>query len=387
MDNITDDNSNINLVYISTSLLTGGAEIVLFQLISKLPPNYKINVISLSSIGEIGERIRNLGIPVYALNLNSSFPNPFQILKLYRLLKSIKPDIVNTWLYHANMLGGVIARFAGIKNIIWSIHHSDVRSSNTRYKTRFIIKISAYLSYRIPSQILFVSHKSMEVHETIGYNNKIFKLIPNGFDITQFYPVIEAYASVRKELGLKNDVILVGLIARFDPIKNHKGFLEAAYHLIQLLPNVHFLLVGKDIDCSNKELLTWIEEFGLNNKVHLLGLRNDIPRLTSALDIAALTSWSEAFPTIVGEAMACSVPCVVTDVGDASYMVGSCGKVIRIGDMKAFADACFQLLSLSSLERKTIGFSARQRVIEKFNLKLILIEYDSLYKKYSCNKK
>ena len=381
MDNNTDDNSNINLVYISTGLNTGGAEIVLFQLISKLPPNYKINVISLSSIGEIGERIRNSGIHVYALNLNSSFPNPFKLLKLYRLLKSIKPDVVNTWLYHANMLGGVIARFAGIKNIIWSIHHSDVDSCNTRYKTRYIIKITSYLSYWIPSQILFVSHKSMNVHETIGYNHKIFNIIPNGFDTSQFYPVKEAYASVRKELGLKNDVILVGLIARFDPIKNHKGFLEAAYHLIQMLPNVHFLLVGKNIEWSNKELLTWIEDFGLNDKVHLLGLRNDIARLTSALDIATLTSWSEAFPTIVGEAMACSVPCVVTDVGDASYMVGSSGKVIRIGDMKAFAEACFHLLSLSSLERKNIGFSARQRVNEKFNLNLIILEYDSLYKK------
>ena len=380
MNNITDKNSNINLVYISTGLNTGGAEIVLLQLISKLPPNYRINVISLSSIGEIGERIRNLGIHVHALNLNSTFPNPFKLLKLFRLLKSMKPDIVNTWLYHANLLGGVIARFVGIKNIIWSIHHSDVTSGNTGYKTRLIIKISSYFSYWIPSQILFVSQKSMHVHKTVGYNFKIFKLIPNGFDTSQFYPVKEAYISVRKELGLENDDILVGLIARFDPIKNHKGFLEAAYHLIKLLPNVHFLLVGKDIEYSNKELVCWIEDFGLSDRVHLLGLRNDISRLTSALDIATLTSWSEAFPAIVGEAMACSVPCVVTDVGDASYMVGSSGKVVRSGDMKAFAEACFQLLSLSKLERKTIGFSARKRVNEKFNLNFIIFEYDSFYK-------
>lgn len=379
MKNHIDNNSKIRLIYITTGLNTGGAEIVLYHLIQNLPSYYQIHVISLSSIGEIGERIRNLGINVEALNINSSIPNPLSILKLYRLLKAIKPDIVNTWLYHADMIGGVVAKLAGIKTIIWSIHYSDVNSSNTSFKTRFIIKINSYLSYWIPSQVLFCSNMSRNTHKNIGYNHNIFTLIPNGFDTSHFYPDKEAYDSVRKELGLKNDVLLVGLIARFDTIKNHKGFLEAASYLNKMLPNVYFLLVGEDIDNSNRKLISWIDEFGLKEKVLLLGLRKDIPRLTAALNVATLTSWSEAFPTIIGEAMACEVPCVVTNVGDAKYLVDGCGFVVETGDMKAVANACYQLLSMPTDKRLSLGKSARTRIKFNFELKNISRMYDSFY--------
>lgn len=378
-DNYNEVNPKIKLVFISTDLNTGGAEMVLLQLVSMLSQSYNIYVISLSTVGEIGEKIINLGIPVEALNLNASLPNPFKIFKLYRLLKLIEPDIINTWLYHANLLGGIMAKFLKIKSIIWSIHHSDVKSINTRFKTRIIINISSYLSNYIPTNILFCSQKSMNVHKSIGYNKKIFKLIPNGFDISNFHPNIEDYASVRQELGIKKDTLLVGLVARFDPIKNHMGFLESAYNINKTFPNAHFILVGQGVDNMNIILNKWINKFDLANKVHLLGLRHDIPRLTSSFDIAALTSWSEAFPTVVGEAMASAIPCVVTNVGDAAYMVGDTGKVIEPGNMKAFAEACCQLLFLTHEERKSLGIIARQRIIDNFELNSISKKFNQFY--------
>lgn len=203
--------------------------------------------------------------------------------------------------------------------------------------------------------------------------------IPNGCDLSQYTPNEIAHSELRSELGLSEGTPIVGLIARFDPFKNHKGFIEAAGHLKEVSSAIHFLLAGSGVDWDNGELVEWIRAEGLEAHIHLLGNRRDIPYLTAALDIATCCSWSEAFPNVVCEAMACGVPCVVTDVGDSAYIVGNTGIVVPVGDNVALAAAWHEILSMAKENRIGLGTLARRRIAENFEIISIVRQFEGLY--------
>jgi len=210
-------------------------------------------------------------------------------------------------------------------------------------------------------------------------------VVPNGFDLTQFKPDIDARHRVRTELGITDQIPLVGLIGRFDPQKNHAGFFKAAGMLHRRMPQVHFVLAGKDIDMSNAALVQAIAHEGVLANTHLLGLRNDIPELMAALDVLASSSYGEAFPNVLGEAMACSVPCVVTDVGDSAYIVGDTGRVVASGDMTGLAAALEELLALPASEKAALGERARARVAAHFEIGKVVQQYEDFYETLFAN--
>jgi len=207
-------------------------------------------------------------------------------------------------------------------------------------------------------------------------------VIPNGFDLESFRPDPQARASLRGELGLPQDARLIGVAARFHALKGHRNFVEAAARLHALLPDVHFVLCGRDVDRNNSELTDWIHAggVGLRDHCHLLGVRWDMPRFFSALDIATSPSVSEAFPTAVGEAMACGTPCVVTDVGDSAVLVGDTGKVAPSGNPEALAAAWRELLTCDPVFLSHLGARARQRIQERFDVKVVVERYQQIYR-------
>jgi glycosyltransferase involved in cell wall biosynthesis len=204
-------------------------------------------------------------------------------------------------------------------------------------------------------------------------------VLPNGFDLDAFQPDPAARGSVRQELGISEETPLIGLVARFHPQKDHHNFMQAAAQLHARLPNVHFLLCGAGVTPENPALAQWVEEAGLRANVHLLGVRQDVPRLSAALDIATSSSSGEGFPNVVGEAMACGVPCVVTDVGDAALIVGETGRVVPPHDAQALADAWHDLLNAGEDYRYELGMAARRRVQECFSMTTISRRYEQLY--------
>lgn len=205
-------------------------------------------------------------------------------------------------------------------------------------------------------------------------------VVPNGFDLARFKPDAGARRAVRAELGVGDDTPLVGLIGRFDLQKNHAGFFEAAGGLHRRLPAVHFVLAGKGIDGGNRDLMRMVEAAGVRHVTRLIGLRSDIPRLMAALDVlASSSSYGEAFPNVLGEAMACGVPCAVTDVGDSAYIVSDTGRVIRSGDMAGLAGALEELLGLPPAERTVLGERARVRVAEHFEIGQVVKRYEAFY--------
>lgn len=369
------------IVFIITGLYTGGAEMMLLKVLERLDrQRFAPHVISLTTLGELAPRIAALGIPVDAMGMKPGLPSPSGFFRLVRLLKRLKPDVVHTWMYHADLLGGLAARLAGVSAVGWCIRNSNLDKDKTKFSTRAVVGLCASISKWLPSRILSCSEKARQFHVACGYVAEKMLVVPNGFDLSQFKPDLDARFRVRAELGITDQTPLVGLIGRFDPQKNHAGFFEAAGMLHRHMSQVHFVLAGQGVDVSNAALMQTITQEGVQGNTHLLGLRNDIPALMGALDVlASSSSYGEAFPNVLGEAMACGVPCAVTDVGDSAYIVGDAGRVVATGDMAGLADALAGILQLPAAEWLALGEAARTRVATHFEIGRITRQYEAFY--------
>jgi len=376
----------MRVLYIITGLATGGAETMLLKLLERLDrKRYEPMVISLTTFGDIGPRIAALGIPVQALGMRSDLPSLFGFFRLLRQIRHVRPDIVHTWLYHADLLGGLAARLAGVPAVCWGIRSSNLEPDKTRWTTRAVRHLCAALSHLVPKCIFLNSETARQLHIALGYASKTMEVVPNGFDVSRFKPDDDARSTVRAELGLPPNMLLIGMIGRYDPLKNHVGFFSAMAMVRQYYPQVHFVLAGKDIDCDNAELMRLIEQKGLSKNTHLLGPRDDMPRLMASLDLLASTSHAEAFPNVIGEAMASGVPCVATDVGDSAYIVGDCGRIVPPGDMSSFASAVREILQFSPAQRSALGERARARVASLFEISAVVRRYEAVYEKLGVN--
>lgn len=378
----------MRIAFVITGLSTGGAELMLHKLLQHLDrKRFEPHVISLTNLGEVGPRIEALGIPVIALGMRRGVPNPFKVLLLARRLRQLQPDLVSTWMYHADLLGGLAARLAGCNKVVWGLRNSDLSWAFSSRSTFMVAKACAWLSKGLPKRILTCSVRARAVHIGLGYQADKIHVIPNGFDLTAFQPSESAHHSLRAELCLPHDTPLVGLVARYDPQKNHAGFLVAAAHVHALRPDVHFVLAGTGVDVDNLALCAAVSAHKLQGHVHLLGRRDDVPRLMAAIDVLACpSSFGEAFPNVVGEAMACGVPCVVTDVGDCSDIVGDTGRVVHVGDMHGFATEVLHVLHLPMVEKTTLGRRARTRVQENYEIGRVTKRYQAFYEQMSAEK-
>lgn len=368
------------LCLIITGLSTGGAETMLLKLLQGLDrTHFTPEVISLTTLGEVGPRLQALGIPVTALGMRPGRPDARRFWTLVQHLRRSAPDVVHTWMYHADLLGGLAARMAGVRALAWGVHHSNLAPELNKRATLVVVKVCAWLSRWVPRAILTCSERSRSVHVAAGYCAHKMVLITNGFDLTRFVPDAAARSSMRAELGLEPDTPLVGVVARDDPQKNHLGFVQAAAAVRAAMPQCHFVLAGQGIDLAHAGLGLAIEQAGLQQHVHLLGRRDDVPRLMAALDVLASPSHGEAFPNVLGEAMACAVPCVVTDVGDSADIVGDTGRVVAAADMGEMARQLLNVLQMSAEQRKALGARARERVQERYELGDVTRRYEDFY--------
>lgn len=369
----------IRVTHIITDLDVGGAETTLLKLLSTCDrKRFEMSVISLTDVGVIGEQIAALGIPVRAMRMRPARFNPADLLRLTQAVSAFGPDVVQTWLYHSDLIGGIAARLAGAP-VIWGIRSLMSDASRVKRGTLLVRRACALLSGVVPTRIVSCAVEAKRLHVEIGYSPGKMRVIPNGYDLEVFRPDTAARLSVREELGVENDVQLVGLVGRFDPQKDHLTFLQACAIVRERMPGVHFLLCGKGITYENEQIGKWLDEMGLRDSVHLLGPRSDVPRLVAALDVGALSSRSEAFPNVVAEAMACGVPCAVTDAGDASLIVGDTGRVVPPADPSALAEAIRELLEMDAYSRRSLGNAARKRIETEFSQAAATARYEALY--------
>ncbi len=375
----------IKVVHVITGLCVGGAENMLFKLVSRMDRSkFAPEVISLSGIGPMGEKMLEAGIPVRALNLRPSLPNPALVLRLAQWIRQSRPQVVQTWLHHADLIGGVATRLAGNIPLAWNIRHSNLDPATIKRQTILIGKACARLSHTVPQRIVCCSEAGREEHARLGYAADKLLVIPNGFDLAAYRPSEEAQSAIREELGIGADAPLIGLIGRFHPMKDHATFVQAAALLHKRRPDAHFLCCGEDVTWQNDALAHAIRQADLCDSFHLLGQRRDIPQIAAALTVCTLCSlYGEGFPNVLGEAMACGVPCVVTDVGDSVFIVGETGRVVPLRAPEALAQAWEGLLSRPLEAVQQGAMAARERVETRFALDAVVERYQELYKDMS----
>lgn len=371
----------MRILHLITSLSTGGAEMMLKKLLRALPQRqYNPTVISLTSISTIGAELRRDGVPVHALGGRAGVLLPHQFWALMRAYRYARPDVVHSWMYHANVTAELLVRLTARKSrpcLITSVRGALHAPQEQKCTLRLVRRVDAMLS-RGANRIVFNSARSAEQHAALGYEAKRMAVIPNSFDTEVFQSMPAERMRIRRQLGCTDD-LLVGLVARFDRLKGHRVFLEAARLVGEREPNCRFLLVGLGCDTRNQLLSGWISELNLAARVLALGERRDVPGIDNALDIAVCASISESFPNAIGEAMACGVPCVVTDVGDCPHLVGDCGYVVPPGDPRALAEAILRMASLPRDARAALGARARGRVLREFSTDRIAQEFMNLY--------
>jgi glycosyltransferase involved in cell wall biosynthesis len=359
---------------------------MLYKLLSRLQQTFENEVVSLvPPIGPIGEKIKTLKVPVRTLGMRRGVPNPAGLYRFIRWLRQDPPHLIQTWMYHADLLGGLAAKLAGGIPVVWNIRHGTFAANDRKRSSHLAMKICIPLSRWLPTRIVCCSEASQRFHVDAGYADDHMIVIPNGFDLSAFMPNSAARDSVRQELAIAPETLLIGLVGRFDAQKDHQTFIQAAARLFPQYPEVHFLICGDEITWDNSTLADWIDAAGIRPRCHLLGRREDIPRLTAAFDIAvSSSSHGEGFSNVIGEAMACGVPCVVTDVGDAALIVGDTGRVVPVRDPEALASNWQALIALGAEGRERLGHAARDRIAANFNLPVIVAKYEKLYKEVAA---
>jgi glycosyltransferase involved in cell wall biosynthesis len=371
----------IKTTHVITDLDTGGAESMLHKLVERMDRNkFDIRVVSLTENGSIGEKIEALGIPVVALYMKKGRPpSPASLSRFRQEIKNNRPTVIQTWMYHADLIGGVVGALARVP-VVWNIRHSNLVPGMDKKSTIWSRRWCAILSRWIPVKIVCCAESAAQIHASIGYCSKKLIVIPNGFDTQRFRPDQEAVHLLRRELKIREDAILLGMVARHSPQKDHENFLQAA-RILSSRCAAHFVLCGKGMDWDNPSIADKIKELGLVSRFHLLGERRDMPQIYAALDVACLSSaFGEGFPNVIGEAMACAVPCVTTNVGDSASLVDDGGLVVQPKNAHALADACWQLIKPGSeTKRLEMGRRARHQISTRFDIAGIVKQYQNLY--------
>lgn len=369
------------MVHLTTSLHLGGAQMHLYKTLCRFDPRrFESTVISLVKPGKVGDLLANRGIRVLGLDMRKGKPGLAGFAKLSSLLRQLKPRLLQTHLYHADLLGLLAGRFARVPHIFWNIRQSRMDFRHYRRTTAMTVSLCARLS-RYVEKILVNSHAGLGHHAALGYDRSKMVVVPNGFDGERFRPHPAAYADLRNELRIPQRTRLVGMVARFDPQKDHGTFFKAAGLVSHCEPEVRFVLAGQGLERDNPPVRQLVEDSGLHpGCAFLLGERTDIPRLMAGLDVLVSSSaFGEGFPNVIGEAMACGVPCVVTDVGDSALIVGPTGIVVPPQQAHRLAGGILQVLQLDEQAYRAKSDAARQRLLQNFDLARIVSRLESLY--------
>ena len=335
-------------------------------------------VISLTTMGSIGHKIQEAGVPVFALGLRPGRAGPVALWRLAALLRRLRPDVVHTWLYHADLAGIMAGPLAHGPKIVWNIRCADLDPADHPWSLPLLLRTLAFLS-RYPAAIVYNSAAGRHAHEKLGYTPRRWEIIPNGFDTERFRPSSDARIELRRELGLNPGALVVGLLARMHPMKDHATFLRAAAIAAQSRADVHFVAAGRGV-AGDAALEAMVADLKLGDRVRLLSERNDAPRFLAGLDVAVSSSYGEAFPNVVGEAMACGTPCVVTNVGDSAQIVGDAGLIVPPRDAAALAAGVMRLLTLGPVSRDSVRLAARERIKSRFSLSAVADKYEQLYR-------
>lgn len=363
-------------MHVIAGLTDGGAEGVLYRLCLQDQLNTH-TVLSLTDGGKYGPLLQTDGIALHCLNMPRGRLTWAGVVRLYRLIRDLRPDVVQTWMYHADFIGGLIAKIAGVRRVYWGVRNSLMTVKESGWVIFFLARINAFLSRWIPVGVICCADRAKDMHQNIGYAANKLITIPNGYNLDSFKPDSKIGSQLRVALAIDESIPLLGCVSRYSPQKNHESLLKALSLVKKNGIAFRCLLVGRGLDTDNTQLVSWLIRYGLQDEILLLGQRKDVPAIMNALDLHVLPSTAEGFPNVIAEAMACETPCVSTDVGDAAYIIGQTGWLVPPADAQLLAEAiqsalvCWNDKAAWSLRRT----AARSRIMEHFSLEKMVATY------------
>lgn len=368
---------NRHVLHVITGLEVGGAETALYRLILAFRGSQYIHtVIALTPEGGMYGRFLESGIKLIVLDVRRSPVS--NLVRLYRLMRTLRPDIVQTWLYHADFFGGLAARIAGIRNVIWGVRTTEVDGGCAR-ATSVVRQLCASLSRWVPHTIVCVAEAARRSHSSVGYAADRMVVIGNGFDLSVLTSSRCQRSQLREQCGFGADDIVLGTLGRFNLDKDHASFVKAAGQLAGRHDRLRFLMVGRNLDSNNSDLMRWIDDTGYAERFVLLGERADVAVCLAAMDIFCLSSRTEAFPNAVGEAMAMGLPCVATDVGDVAVLMADTGVLVPKADPDAIAHGVAGLVVRGAAYREQLGQRAKERIQATFTMACVRERFEHIY--------
>lgn len=373
--------NKVRVMHIITGLHVGGAEMMLYRLLQYTRHQQPV-VVSLRSGGKVADMISQLNIPVYSLGLSRNLFSLYKLGDLTKLINQYKPDVVQSWLYAADLLGGYVAKRDKLP-VIWNIRQSEVAWIKGQWHIAANQRVNAFLSKKLPNSIVYCAHTVQQKHEAIGYKNRKSIVIANGINTDKFSPDSAARQQVRKQWAVDNNTKVIGIVGRYDALKNQHRFLRVFSQLIETTNKpLQAIMVGRGIDENNSSLMKDIRRLGLQKHCQLLGEHSNIPAIMNGFDIHLLTSNSEGWPNVLAEAMSCGLPCVSTDVSDVAQILGSNEYIAAVDDENGLLNACNKLLAMNNQQLRQVGKRCRQQIIEHFSLAKTIADYDKLYQSY-----
>lgn len=374
----------VKVLHIITSLHSDGAQNMLYKIAKyRDPERVDYQVVSLLDEGVMGAEFEKIGVKVHCLRMKSPVGFLAAGFRLRRVIKSSRPAIIQAWMYHANLialLAKVFMLLDDAPRLIWNIRRDLDGLKHDKLLKRIVIRLNSVFSY-MPSAVIFCGEKVAADHESIGFDKSNQVQIPNGFSCEQFAPSVELYHSLREELGIDSDSIIVGMVARFHYQKDHENFVRMAAMVLKVKPQINFVLAGEGCSWENSELVKWIEDAQVRERFHLLGRRSDVAEILAGFDVFCLSSSLEGFPNVLGEAMASGVICVSTAAGAAREIVADDSRIAPIKDPVSLSRKVIEVLNLSQPQAMALRESSRRRVVELYKIENVSKKYQELYER------
>ncbi len=381
----------IKILHLITDLDYGGAENFLISLVKqKNIRKHKTKIVVMTSGGLSVQSTIKEGIDVETLGLKRGEFNPLKAIRLIKIIKNFSPNIVQTWLYHADLLGSLCMPFTNVDKLVWNFRCSNMDLSQYSFQSRIVFYLLRMLA-KVPALIVINSHDGRKFHEKVGFRPNGWNTIPNGVDTNKFKSFKSAREKLFTKLNIPKDSVLIGNVGRFDPMKDYKTLFRSFVSIKKRFKKVKFLLIGRDLNRQNNALMKMIDppllRDNLFQETSFLPPTENIHKIIPGLDLFCTSSaFGEGCPNVLLEAMSCSVPCVVTDVGDSKAILGDCGIVVKPGDYKTLTDGMEKLLRIDKTVLRKMLRRGRKKIIKHFSIEYAEGQYLAMYKKLMKSK-